>query len=556
MAPSLKLDKSQIHLKLVHGMEKKSSQRIKGRWPGSGKKSSYIFPRGTLKMGSADDVLSSSFQAGEEELYLRSIKLTLKIRSRGHFMVYGDEPGSPVLTVGDGKGIIRFRRNKKIRQLIRFSRKGHFITIIWDFNILLSAGETVLLDPIQIRSSESPLQPPISAAGSPAFGKDLPRTVWTTSSGSGLLLKSLEENLSWMEQEKFFFDLIRIEGLHGTLGDWENLIPDFRGKIGFINRRIEHNGMRPSMAFSPFLVEPGSETARIHPEWLTRSLKSDSPLVCTEGNRKVHVLDCTQPEVQEHLIRLLGLFRLQWGFKALHLRGFAALFLPGRHRDMSLEGGHVLLNMLRLIRETAGKDFFISAEEIPLVTEEGLLSAVSLPYSISSRRRSAGDIHKGIRRILSHQYSGPYPWLFCSGPYPLPEEKENIHPQAGESLRQMMLLNGGILNINQDLVSLSETQTEELKALIPSFRKFTDGRIHIFHSSESRAPCVVYNSSGYLGVFNLEKRKNHQSLNMEKMRQTIYNRSGSGSIKEGMTDMKTGELSLILPPFGSRIFKF
>ena len=555
MAASLKLDKSQIHLKLIHGLENKKSLKTKGRWPGSAQKSSYPFPQGALKMGSSDEILSAYFQA-EEELYLREIELSLRIRNKGHFMVHGDEPGSPVLTLSDGKATLRLRRNKKMRQLIRFTRKGRFIKIIWQFNILLPPGETVSLDPIQFSSGESPLQPPIGSGGIPDFGKNLPRTVWTTPFKKGLPLKMIEDNLSWMEQEKFFFDLVRMEGLHGKVGDWEDLTPDFRGKIGFINRRIEHNGMLPSIGISPFLAEVGSETARIHPEWLTRELKSDSPLVCTEGNRKVHVLDYTQPEVQQHLIRQLGIFRLQWGFKAIHLRGFSPLFLPGRHKDMRIEGGQILLNTLRLIRETLGKDFFISAEEIPLITESDLISAVSLPYNISSRRKSAKDIHKGIRRLLNHQYSGPYPWLFCSGPYPLPEEKESIHPQAGESLRQMMLLSGGILNISQDLTSLNSRQIEELKALFPSFRKFTDGRIHIFNSSERHSPCIIFNSSGYLGVFNLEKRKNHQSLNMGDMRQIIYNRRGNGSIKEGKTDMKTGELSLILPPYGSRIFKF
>jgi hypothetical protein len=555
VASSLKLDKSQVHLKLVHGMEKKHSQRIKGRWPGSAQKSSYPFNGGVLKMSSSDEILSPSLEA-DEELYLREVELSLRIRSRKHFLSYGAETGSPVLTLSDGRGILRFRRNKKMRQLIRFGRKGHTITISWQFNILLAAGESVSLDPIRIRGSESPLQPPIASGNPSPFSRNLPRTVWTTPIKGALQLKALEDNLSWMEKERFFFDLIRLEGLHGKIGDWEDLTSEFRGKIGFINRRIEHNGMIPSLAFSPFLTELGSETARLHPEWLTRELKSDSPLVCTEGNRKVHVLDYTQEEVQDHLVKLLDLFRLQWGFKALHLRSFSPLFLPGRHRDMSLEGGHIMLNTLKRIRETVGKDFFISAEEIPLITEDGLISAVSLPYSISSRRKSARDIHKGIRRILNHQYSGPYPWLFCSGPYPLPEEKETIHPQAGESLRQMMLLNGGILNINQDLISLTDDQKGELRDLIPSFRRFTDGRIHIFHSSERNSPCIVFNSSGYLGVCNLEKHKNHQSLNMEEMRQIIYKRSGSGSIKEGKTDMKTGELSLILPPYGSRIFKF
>ena len=555
MAQSLKLDKSQIHLKLVHGLEKKNSQRSKGRWPGTAQKSSYSFPPGTLKMGSSDDILTGHFQA-EEEIFLREIELSLKIRGNGKFMEYGTEPGSPVLTLSDGRGILRLRRNKKMKQLIRFSRKGRSIRICWQFNILLPAGETISLDPIQLRYNESPVQPPMMSTENPVFGNNLPRTVWSCPLRGGLQLKFLEDNLKWMEQERFFFDIIRLDGMHGKIGDWENPLSDFRGKIGFINRRIEHDGMIPSLCFSPFLVEPGSETARTHPEWLVGDPKADTALVCTEGNRKVHVLDYTNEDVQAHLIKLLGLFRLQWGFKALHLRGFAPLFLPGRHKNMSLEGGHIMLNTLKLIRESVGKDYFISAEEIPLITESGLITAVSLPYSISSRRKSAKEIRKGIRRILNHQYTGPYPWLFCSGPYPLPEEKEDLHPQAAESLRQLMLLNGGILNINCDLSSLDDSRKNELKALLPSFRKFTDGRIHIFHSAEKHSPCVVFNSSGYLGVFNLENRKNHQTLNMEEMRQIIYNRSGNGSIKEGQTDMKTGELALILPPYGSRIFKF
>ena len=251
MAASLKLDKSQIHLKLLHGMEKKRSQNLKGRWPGSAQKSSYTFPQGTLQMGSSDDILSALFQAGEET-YLREIELTLRVKSRKDLQVYGAEPGSPVLTLTDGRTSLRLRRNKKMRQLICFDKKGTSLKIRWQFNILLSAGESVSMDPIQIRSNSVPLQPPIGPKSSAAFPKNLPRTVWTSPCKNTLQLKNLENNLSWMEKERFFFDLVRLEGLHGKMGDWENLTPDFRGKIGFINRRIEHNGMVPSLSFSPF----------------------------------------------------------------------------------------------------------------------------------------------------------------------------------------------------------------------------------------------------------------------------------------------------------------
>jgi hypothetical protein len=554
---SLRLDKSQINISIRYGSEGPKKQKTIGRWPTGNQYSSYDLPAAEIKMSHTNNILSGVVRA-VEDLYLREIQITMKIKNRqkSPFLSCGTYRGSPALTISDQKETIRFKRNKKMRQVITFdaNTSRHTIRINWQFNCFLPLGKELHLDPILITEKETGLQP----APGVRETKKKPRTSWiaTGTHNQILRLKYIEDNLSWMEQQRIFFDILRLDGIHGCLGDWENLQTEFKGKIGFLNRRIGHNGMIPGISFAPFYGEPGSELVRLHPDWLVGDLKGDALLLSQYQNKKVHILDFTQSAVQDYLKSTLDLFNNQWGFKAFHLLGLSSLLLPGRRYNNEKETGETLHEALSFFRETLGSKAFISTEELPLITQENQLSMMSFNSDMSSRRKSKKEIPELLYRILDHTYISHYPWLLNPGSYPLPDSKEIHPPQAGESLRQMMLINGGFLTITNDLPAMTPEQTEELKNLIPSFKRFTGGSLHLLNSPDKKKPCVVFNSNGYLGVFNLSSKKKQISLNMEEMKQKIYNKIGGAQIREGRMGMKTGELELILPPFGSRIFKF
>lgn len=558
MASTLKLDKSQINLRISYGSDGKKQSRLKGRWPGSGQASKYTFPQGTLNMTSAKDIFSAAFIA-EEEIYLREIEMTIRVqnpkRTKIHFN--GCFPGSPGMSISDGQSIIKLKRNRKMRQYIRFVNKGSSFKIIWEFNCFIPKSESLPMDPVLLTQKSGGLQPGISKVEH-RIPTGTAETMWIAPQEAqrGIRVKDLEENLSWMEQERFFFNIIRLEKIHIKAGDWENLHTDYRGKIGFINRRIEHNGMIPSLSFEPAYVDLDSELARLHPEWLIKDLKGETLTLSLNRQRKVYILDFTQNSVKEYLEESINIFKKQWGFRSFHLQGLSALLLPGHHRDSSLETGKVLYSTLSFFRSVLGKDCFISAEDIPLITEINQIDMISIPSQLTTERKSKKEIPKALYRVLEISSLSHYPWFLNVGSYPLPKAENCYHKQAGESFRQMLLIGGGMMTINVNLTNLSEKQREELESLVPSFRKFSRGELQQLNSPKKNDTTILYNSTGYLGVFNLSSKKQKLILNMESLKQEIYNKTGESPIQEGRTGMKTGELELILPPLGSRIFKF
>ena len=558
MASTLKLDKSQIHLRISYSSEGKKQSRIKGRWPGVGQPSNYTFPQGTLKMSSAKNIFSAVFKT-EEEIYLREIEMTIKVQNRQRGQIYfnGGFPGSPGISISDGQSVIRLKRNRKMRQYIRFINTGSSLKIIWEFNCMVPESGSLPMDPVLMTQTSGGLQPGPSKMEH-RIPTGIAETMWIAPQEAqrGIRVKDLEDNLSWMEQEKFFFNVIRLEKIHNKAGDWDNLHTDYRGKIGFINRRIEHNGMVPALGFEPFYAEIDSELVRLHPEWLVGDMKGGALTFTLNRQRKIHILDFTQNGVKEYLEESINIFRRQWGFKSFHLQGLSALLVPGHHSDNSIENGKILYSALEFFRSILGKDCFITAEDIPLITEVNQIDMICIPARLTTKRKSRKEITNALFRKMEISSLSNYPWILNSGNYPLPEDDSSYHKQAGESFRQMLLIGGGILSLSMSLPSLTEKQKEELTRLIPSFKKFSRGELQQLVCPRKNETSIIYNSSGYLGVFNLSSKKKKVILNMESLKQEIYNKTGESPIQEGRTGMKTGELELILPPLGSRIFKF
>ncbi|MDC7241536.1 MAG: alpha-galactosidase [Spirochaetales bacterium] len=556
MVSSLKLDRGQIRLKITYGSDTRKINSIRGRWPGSGQSSRYDLSVGTLEMSSSKEIFSGFFQSSEE-LYLRTIEMRIFAGSQSleNLQINGAFPGSPGVSLSNGSSVIKLKRNKKIKQYIQFIQKGKSVIIRWEFNCFLPEAESISLDPVKIYPAASGLQPGPRKSDITTPGN--PETLWITplEASRGIRVKDLEDNLSWMELERIFFSIIRLEGIHIKAGDWDTLHTDYRGKIGFINRRIEHNGMIPALSFEPFYAEINSDLVRLHPEWLVRDFKEGPLTVTLSRQRKVHILDFTQEPVRNFIEQTFNLFTKQWGFRGFHLLGMKELLLPGYRSDNRTEGGAVFFQALKFIRSLVGQNCFLSAEGIPLLTEDKLLNMVAPPPD-ESKKKSGKEMAKRMFRLLETRSLTNYPWIMDTGCYPLLSDPKFKCPQAEESLRQMILLSGGILSLNQSFTSISEEQKEELKQLISSYKKFSQGNLQQRSCPVSKEPLVLFNSRGYLGAFNLQGRKQKLNLNMESVKIEFYNRGGDSSIQEGRTGMKTGELELILPALGSRIFKF
>ncbi len=551
MGLPFRVEKNQLQITIYHVSDKQKQSKITERWPGR-QISAYQLEPGTFQISCSDNILCGTF-IPEKEMFLKSLELSFSLHSR-EFRVYGTRTSNSGLSLSHPKGVIHFKRTTPGNQIIKSSRKGKKIYLTWELNRNLKTKDSVILDPLAIKSSNSVLQPEKLRRQ-----KDRPlENLWIFSmEKEGLLnLKKLEENLDWMEKNRIFFHAVRLNHLLDNSGNTDDLPEDIKGKLPAITRRIDRHGMIPILDFSPFLTKPGSELAEKHPDWLVKNLKSGLPVSIQKKRKKRYVLDVTHPGVKRHIQTLIKNIQDKWGFRGLHLKDMDILFTPGIREESSTECGSLMREALSLVKNSTAPPFFIGMEGLPSLKEEELPLMVSLPWNTGTKRYTPREICSHIHKIMEIGFTGSCPWLLNPGPYLLHGEKTGLPLQAAESLRQMLLLQGGVLSFRQELCLLNPAQIDELKQLLTFFTTFSSGELKIISNPDEKRPELLFNTAGYLGIFNLSSKKQRINLNMQELKEILYNKRGTFPIKEGNLDMHTGELELILPPYGSRLFRF
>lgn len=557
MKNNFRIDKKKIRLILRYGADHERKVTYTGPWPRSSTAATINLPPVSLLFNGQKGTMTGQIMT-QEEIYIRSITLRFLLKGKNHKNTcISNLENSPFLAINnlltDEAFIIA--RKLPVKQNVHFHYypRRNTMEVCWDFNCLLPTEKSMILDKVSIRIGNqkellSRLVKDISLKN-PLNLENGERIVWTAPRDSdGILrLKTLENNLAILEEEKLFYDQVRLDGLHLREGDLLNIRKDFQGKIGFITRRIEHNGMVPCLAFSPLSLSPESEIFRRHPEWCLSSLKGD-PLP---------LLDITQAKVREYLKSVLETFRTQWGFKSYHLRGLSDLASPHFRYNNHIESGHLLSKTLQFFRENMGKDGTLSAEGIPDLTGCGYIDSLSTSYGQELQKQKAPELFYNVlgRGIQNAGFQKKL-WINDPGIYPMGKYAEALPVQIRESIRQLILITGGILSIHVNHCELDTDKLKNLKNIFETFRPFCRGELISLSYTERRKPAVIYNTTGHLGVFNLSKKTQSVSLDLSLLREKTGSGKSGTFIKEGKTGMKTGTLDLILPPYGSRVFRF
>ena len=351
MKNSFRIEKNTIHLTIKYGVERERTSRISCPWPKGNSVANIDIPPFNLLLNGQKETLNGQLLTQEQE-FVRTLTLQFHLKEkkkRNHF--HSGLPESPYLAIydmeSDESAIIA--RKLPYRQNLVFSHQPgrRRIKIKWTFNCLLTPDTPLTLDKVYIRTG--PKKELLNRLTSDIYKKNQlnfeksERVIWSLpyEFNRGIRFKTVENNLAIMEQEKLFYDQVRLDGLHPVEGDLLNVHKDFRGKMGFLTRRIEHSGMVPCLAFSPLNTSRDSEVYRQHPEWMAESLKGD-PLP---------FLDITNPEVRSYLKDVMETFRNQWGFKSFHLKGLSCLNQAHFRKNNSIETGLLLTKTLHFFKE-------------------------------------------------------------------------------------------------------------------------------------------------------------------------------------------------------------
>ncbi|MFD3343463.1 glycoside hydrolase family 36 protein [Streptomyces anthocyanicus] len=171
------------------------------------------------------------------------------------------------------------------------------------------------------------------------------------------------------------FDVVQVDdGWERAVGDWE-ANDKFPSGMRALADRITDAGLRPGLWIAPFIVLPGSRTARQRPELLLRDGRGEPVVAGHNWGVGYWTLDLTLPAAQEHLRETIHRVVREWGFTYLKLDFVGAGAVPGvRFADVGREEAY--RTGLSIVREAAGPDAYLLGSGAPLLPSLGLVDAI------------------------------------------------------------------------------------------------------------------------------------------------------------------------------------
>ncbi|WP_405192594.1 glycoside hydrolase family 36 protein [Streptomyces anthocyanicus] len=171
------------------------------------------------------------------------------------------------------------------------------------------------------------------------------------------------------------FDVVQVDdGWERAVGDWE-ANDKFPSGMRALADRITDAGLRPGLWIAPFIVLPGSRTARQRPELLLRDGRGEPAVAGHNWGVGYWTLDLTLPAAQEHLRETIRRVVREWGFTYLKLDFVGAGAVPGvRFADVGREEAY--RTGLSIVREAAGPDAYLLGSGAPLLPSLGLVDAI------------------------------------------------------------------------------------------------------------------------------------------------------------------------------------
>ncbi|MFL5998840.1 MAG: glycoside hydrolase family 36 protein, partial [Streptomyces sp.] len=226
------------------------------------------------------------------------------------------------------------------------------------------------------------------------LGVEAPRpapTVWCSwyEYFTGVTEDDIHENLRAMDTLDLPIDVVQIDdGYQKALGDWLTLSGRFRSRAGIADA-IRARGRRAGIWTAPFLVDPASDLAAEHPDWLVEDAGGGFLHAGRNWGHDLCVLDTTHPEAAEYLASV---------FRTLVSEGydyFKVDFLYAGALDGVRHSGADPLTAYRagiaLIRDAIGPDAYLLGCGAPILPSIGLFDAMRVSPDTAPHRRPEAD---------------------------------------------------------------------------------------------------------------------------------------------------------------------
>ncbi|MEU1100696.1 glycoside hydrolase family 36 protein [Streptomyces tibetensis] len=227
------------------------------------------------------------------------------------------------------------------------------------------------------------------------LGLDAPRpapTVWCSwyEYFTDVTEDDIHENLRAMDTLDLPVDVVQIDdGYQRALGDWLTLSGRFRSRAG-IAEKIRSRGRRAGIWTAPFLVDPASDLAAAHPDWLVRDTDGGFAHAGRNWGHDLRVLDTTHPDAAAYLTEVFTTLRAE-GYDYFKTDFLYAGALDGvRHADVDALTAY--RSGIELIRGAIGTESYLLGCGAPMLPSLGLFDAMRVsPDTAPHRSPEAGD---------------------------------------------------------------------------------------------------------------------------------------------------------------------
>ncbi|KOG36071.1 glycoside hydrolase family 36 protein [Streptomyces resistomycificus] len=199
----------------------------------------------------------------------------------------------------------------------------------------------------------------------------------------------IHENLRAMDTLDLPVDVVQIDdGYQKALGDWLTLSGRFRSRAGIADA-IRARGRRAGIWTAPFLVDPASDLAADHPDWLVRDDDGGFAHAGRNWGHDLCVLDTTHPAAAEYLTSVFTTLRAE-GYDYFKVDFLYAGALQGV-RHAPVDALEAYRSGIELIREAIGPDAYLLGCGAPILPSIGLFDAMRVSPDTAPHRRPEAD---------------------------------------------------------------------------------------------------------------------------------------------------------------------
>lgn len=334
-----------------------------------------------------------------------------------------------------------------------------------------------------------------------------------TSAGLRANLRRLKE----LELPLRFFQID--DGYQRRVGDWKDPAPGFEDMPG-LAAEIRNAGYRPGIWLAPFIADRGSRLVKKHPEFLLRNEHGRAIPAGYNLNwpgKLFYALDVTNPRVEEFIRATIAMLIRDWGFDYLKLDFlYAACLRGGAHKEISLSRAQVIQRGVEIIRDEAGEETLLSGCGMPITAGVGIFDAMRVgPDTAPSWHKFIGRLLKsesieGVKNSIRNSFAraGMNRRLWINDPDCVLLRTKETRLDRHERRTQInaAILVGGALFFSDDFSRLGEDEIRDARRSIDLHRACTEGRTLVLDLMEREFPELVYNTAGFLGLFNMGNR--------------------------------------------------